>query len=74
MLVEMVNARVRRRGARLAAAPAQRAVELGGPPDARRRAPETRWLEPHSSGGSQILVIDPSGNFVELFQPARRAK
>ena len=22
-------------------------------------------------GGSQILVIDPSGNFVELFQPAR---
>lgn len=25
-------------------------------------------------GGSQILLIDPSGNFVELFQPARRAK
>jgi catechol 2,3-dioxygenase-like lactoylglutathione lyase family enzyme len=23
-------------------------------------------------GGSQILAIDPSGNFVELFQPARR--
>ena len=23
-------------------------------------------------GGSQILVIDPAGNFVELFQPARR--
>jgi catechol 2,3-dioxygenase-like lactoylglutathione lyase family enzyme len=23
-------------------------------------------------GGSQILLIDPSGNFVELFQPARR--
>ncbi|MDW6026615.1 VOC family protein [Mesorhizobium sp. BAC0120] len=22
-------------------------------------------------GGSQILAIDPSGNFVELFQPAR---
>jgi catechol 2,3-dioxygenase-like lactoylglutathione lyase family enzyme len=22
-------------------------------------------------GGSQILLIDPSGNFVELFQPAR---
>ncbi len=23
-------------------------------------------------GGSQILLIDPSGNFVELFEPARR--
>jgi catechol 2,3-dioxygenase-like lactoylglutathione lyase family enzyme len=23
-------------------------------------------------GGSQILVVDPSGNFIELFQPARR--
>jgi catechol 2,3-dioxygenase-like lactoylglutathione lyase family enzyme len=23
-------------------------------------------------GGSQILLIDPAGNFVELFQPARR--
>jgi catechol 2,3-dioxygenase-like lactoylglutathione lyase family enzyme len=23
-------------------------------------------------GGQQILIIDPSGNFVELFQPARR--
>jgi catechol 2,3-dioxygenase-like lactoylglutathione lyase family enzyme len=23
-------------------------------------------------GGSQILLVDPSGNFVELFQPARR--
>jgi hypothetical protein len=23
-------------------------------------------------GGSQILLIDPSGNFVELFQPAGR--
>jgi catechol 2,3-dioxygenase-like lactoylglutathione lyase family enzyme len=23
-------------------------------------------------GGSQILLIDPSGNFVELFQPAQR--
>jgi catechol 2,3-dioxygenase-like lactoylglutathione lyase family enzyme len=23
-------------------------------------------------GGSQILLMDPSGNFVELFQPARR--
>jgi catechol 2,3-dioxygenase-like lactoylglutathione lyase family enzyme len=23
-------------------------------------------------GGSQILLIDPSGNFVELFQPGRR--
>jgi catechol 2,3-dioxygenase-like lactoylglutathione lyase family enzyme len=23
-------------------------------------------------GGSQILLIDPSGNLVELFQPARR--
>lgn len=23
-------------------------------------------------GGSQVLLIDPSGNFVELFQPARR--
>jgi catechol 2,3-dioxygenase-like lactoylglutathione lyase family enzyme len=22
-------------------------------------------------GGSQILLVDPSGNFVELFQPAR---
>ncbi len=25
-------------------------------------------------GGSQILLIDPSGNFIELFQPARRNK
>lgn len=23
-------------------------------------------------GGSQILLVDPSGNFVELFQPERR--
>jgi catechol 2,3-dioxygenase-like lactoylglutathione lyase family enzyme len=23
-------------------------------------------------GGSQVLIVDPSGNFVELFQPARR--
>jgi catechol 2,3-dioxygenase-like lactoylglutathione lyase family enzyme len=23
-------------------------------------------------GGSQVLLIDPSGNLVELFQPARR--
>jgi catechol 2,3-dioxygenase-like lactoylglutathione lyase family enzyme len=23
-------------------------------------------------GGSQILLVDPSGNFVELFQPARK--
>lgn len=23
-------------------------------------------------GGAQILLIDPSGNFVELFQPAKR--
>jgi catechol 2,3-dioxygenase-like lactoylglutathione lyase family enzyme len=23
-------------------------------------------------GGSQVLVVDPSGNVVELFQPARR--
>ena len=23
-------------------------------------------------GGAQVLVVDPSGNFVELFQPARR--
>jgi catechol 2,3-dioxygenase-like lactoylglutathione lyase family enzyme len=23
-------------------------------------------------GGSQILLIDPSGNFIELFQPAQR--
>lgn len=23
-------------------------------------------------GGSQILIVDPSGNLVELFQPARR--
>jgi catechol 2,3-dioxygenase-like lactoylglutathione lyase family enzyme len=23
-------------------------------------------------GGSQVLVVDPSGNFVELFQPAER--
>jgi hypothetical protein len=22
-------------------------------------------------GGSQILAVDPAGNFVELFQPAR---
>jgi catechol 2,3-dioxygenase-like lactoylglutathione lyase family enzyme len=25
-------------------------------------------------GGSQILLIDPSGNLIELFQPARRAR
>jgi catechol 2,3-dioxygenase-like lactoylglutathione lyase family enzyme len=24
-------------------------------------------------GGSHILIVDPSGNFVELFQPARRS-
>lgn len=24
-------------------------------------------------GGAQILIVDPSGNLVELFQPARRA-
>jgi hypothetical protein len=24
------------------------------------------------SGGSQILLMDPSGNLVELFQPASR--
>jgi catechol 2,3-dioxygenase-like lactoylglutathione lyase family enzyme len=24
-------------------------------------------------GGSQILIVDPSGNFVELFQPASRS-
>jgi predicted enzyme related to lactoylglutathione lyase len=23
-------------------------------------------------GGSQILLVDPSGNLVELFEPARR--
>lgn len=23
-------------------------------------------------GGSQVLIVDPAGNFVELFQPARR--
>jgi predicted enzyme related to lactoylglutathione lyase len=23
-------------------------------------------------GGSQVLLIDPAGNLVELFQPARR--
>ncbi len=23
-------------------------------------------------GGSQILIVDPSGNLIELFQPARR--
>ena len=23
-------------------------------------------------GGSQVLIVDPSGNFVELFQPGRR--
>jgi predicted enzyme related to lactoylglutathione lyase len=23
-------------------------------------------------GGSQVLLIDPSGNLVELFQPAKR--
>lgn len=23
-------------------------------------------------GGSQVLLVDPSGNFVELFQPARQ--
>jgi catechol 2,3-dioxygenase-like lactoylglutathione lyase family enzyme len=23
-------------------------------------------------GGSQVLIVDPSGNFVELFQPASR--
>ena len=25
-------------------------------------------------GGAQILLVDPSGNFVELFQPANRSK
>ena len=25
-------------------------------------------------GGSQVLLQDPSGNFVELFQPARRSR
>ena len=25
-------------------------------------------------GGSQILLVDPSGNFVELFQPAHRER
>jgi predicted enzyme related to lactoylglutathione lyase len=24
-------------------------------------------------GGSQVLLIDPSGNLVELFQPAKRS-
>jgi catechol 2,3-dioxygenase-like lactoylglutathione lyase family enzyme len=24
-------------------------------------------------GGSQVLIVDPAGNFVELFQPANRA-
>jgi hypothetical protein len=24
-------------------------------------------------GGSQILLVDPSGNLVELFEPARRS-
>jgi predicted enzyme related to lactoylglutathione lyase len=27
---------------------------------------------PGGPGGSQVLLVDPSGNFVELFQPARR--
>ena len=25
-------------------------------------------------GGSQILLVDPSGNFVELFQPEHRER
>ena len=71
---------------------------IPGRPDARRRSPRSRQMEPHSShvddistevarlraagvefrndavsesGGSQILLKDPSGNLIELFQPAR---
>jgi predicted enzyme related to lactoylglutathione lyase len=25
-------------------------------------------------GGAQVLVVDPSGNFVELFQPAAKSR
>ena len=74
--------------------------ELGGPPDARRRArPDPGgWNRIHfivddidaevarlrdagatfrndiveGPGGKQILLEDPSGNVVELFQPAAR--
>jgi hypothetical protein len=41
---------------------------------ARLRAPGVRFRNDivTGPGGSQILLIDPSGNFVEPFQPARR--
>ena len=42
---------------------------------ARLRAADVRFRNDVVSGpgGSQILLQDPSGNFVELFQPGRRA-
>jgi catechol 2,3-dioxygenase-like lactoylglutathione lyase family enzyme len=41
---------------------------------ARLRAAGVRFRNDVVSGpgGSQVLIVDPSGNFVELFQPARR--
>ena len=36
-------------------------------PRCRARAPERHR---QGSGGSQILLVDPSGNVIELFQPA----
>jgi catechol 2,3-dioxygenase-like lactoylglutathione lyase family enzyme len=41
---------------------------------ARLRAADVRFRNDIVAGvgGSQILLIDPAGNFVELFQPARR--
>ena len=28
------------------------------------------WQKENNAGGKQILLLDPSGNVVELFQPA----
>jgi catechol 2,3-dioxygenase-like lactoylglutathione lyase family enzyme len=41
---------------------------------ARLRAAGVRFRNDVVSGpgGSQVLIVDPSGNFVELFQPASR--
>jgi len=39
---------------------------------ARLRADGIQFRNDIVPGGSQILLIDTSGNFVELFQPARR--
>ena len=40
------------------------------PPAGRRRAVPQRGR--HRPGGAQVLVVDPAGNLVELFQPAAR--